>query len=536
MAQTDVLNYIRKTPYNSNVNVVKGMLGSSGDSGLPEVTNEDNGDILTVIDGEWAKTEPGYKCTIEENTVTYFNGSLTTSLFEDFYGAQFTPTQPIDGDSITVTVNGTEYELPKAIVSVGIGYGEFDENSNPIFTNYPYAAGIADEGTYFFTSSADTYTVKIEKDITNVEVQTSECFNKARGYECFETRLTAYTGSVTTGAVSGKDYCSSGSLYFNITNNKIAVTFEGTEYILPDAVNSGASYGYGEFNYSTTDPIFTTYPCAIDYSDDAYLLLTPSAGTYSIKVENIADVVEASDCFENAVKWFGLKNVADRPNSAIIANNLVSNEASGSCSYAEGSYTKATNDNAHAEGSTTKAEGRSSHAEGNITTASGNSSHAEGDNTTASGLYSHAEGSRTTASGLSSHAEGSNTTASGSESHAEGSSTTASGDESHAEGSVTTASGRSSHAEGWQTRANHRSQHVFGEANIEDPSTAAATAKGTYIEIVGNGTSNTRRSNARTLDWSGNEELQGSLTLGKGTADETTVTAAQLKALLALLN
>jgi len=37
---------------------------------------------------------------------------------------------------------------------------------------------------------------------------------------------------------------------------------------------------------------------------------------------------------------------------------------------------------------------------------------------------------------------------------------------------------------------------------------------GTYIEIVGNGTSNNSRSNARTLDWDGNEILKGNLTIG----------------------
>jgi hypothetical protein len=42
--------------------------------------------------------------------------------------------------------------------------------------------------------------------------------------------------------------------------------------------------------------------------------------------------------------------------------------------------------------------------------------------------------------------------------------------------------------------------------------------------------------NARTLDWSGNESLAGGLTLGMGTSNEVTISAAQLKALLALLN
>lgn len=104
---------------------------------------------------------------------------------------------------------------------------------------------------------------------------------------------------------------------------------------------------------------------------------------------------------------------------------------------------------------------------------------------------------------------------------AEGRSTRASGTNSHAEGGSTTASGYNSHAEGSYTTANHKSQHVFGEYNIADPSTAAATARGNYVEIVGNGTSSAD-SNARTLDWSGNEWLAGSLTIGNPDTAEYT--------------
>ena len=128
----------------------------------------------------------------------------------------------------------------------------------------------------------------------------------------------------------------------------------------------------------------------------------------------------------------------------------------------------------------------------------------EGDGNTASGYYSHAEGLGTTASGLSSHAEGNGTTASDHSSHAEGYNTTASGLYSHAEGSDTTASGILSHTEGLGTKAKGVHQHVQGKYNIED-------TERKYAHIVGNGTSDTARSNAHTLDWKGNAWYQGKL-------------------------
>jgi hypothetical protein len=178
--------------------------------------------------------------------------------------------------------------------------------------------------------------------------------------------------------------------------------------------------------------------------------------------------------------------------------------------------------------------GTGSFACGNDVEATAGYSHAEGRETKATNLYAHAEGYLATASGTSSHAEGIMTTASGVSSHAEGDSNTASGEDSHAEGNYTTASGKASHAEGTRTIAACKSQHVFGEYNIADE--GYSVSKGTYVEIVGNGLSVKARSNARTLDWNGNESLAGSLTLGKGTANETTITAAQLKALIALLS
>ena len=198
--------------------------------------------------------------------------------------------------------------------------------------------------------------------------------------------------------------------------------------------------------------------------------------------------------------------------------------ASGNCSHAEGKYTIASGHYSHAEGQNTTASGEASHAEcvGNVasgdcshaegtdTTASGESSHAEGSNTLAQGNYAHAEGELAQATGNTSHAEGDNTHATGNTSHAEGYWTIASGAISHVEGYYAIASGTHSHAEGYYTEATRRSQHVFGECNILDTTGSNGTVRGQYIEIVGNGTTN-NRSNARTLDWSGNETIAGEM-------------------------
>ena len=192
---------------------------------------------------------------------------------------------------------------------------------------------------------------------------------------------------------------------------------------------------------------------------------------------------------------------AGQGENSIIEGNLAGNSSTGIYSHAEGSYSTAS--------------GSASHAEGGSTKASGSASHAEGASTTSSGTYSHAEGQGSTASGIESHAEGGSTTASGRASHAEGTSTTATGDYSHVEGRGTT--------------AKNKSQHVFGEHNIADPSTNLATARGTYVEIVGNGADTTHRSNARTLDWQGNEMLTGTLTIGGASGATLKVESGALK-------
>lgn len=158
--------------------------------------------------------------------------------------------------------------------------------------------------------------------------------------------------------------------------------------------------------------------------------------------------------------------------------------------------------------------GDGSFAFGFKVTASGQHSHAEGSSTTASGGSAHAEGGMTHATQTCAHAEGNQTFARGVSAHSEGMATYADGNTAHAEGMGTKAVGNNSHAEGMATIANGKSQHVVGEYNAVDVNPATPTARSPYVEIVGNGTANNKRSNARTLDWSGNAWFAGKVSTG----------------------
>ena len=121
---------------------------------------------------------------------------------------------------------------------------------------------------------------------------------------------------------------------------------------------------------------------------------------------------------------------------------------------------------------------------------------AEGNDSTASGYCAHAEGTNCVASGAQSHAEGCNPIASGLASHAQGVNTVASGESSCAGGQGSKATGNFSCAIGNYVIAASTNQTVIGRYNIQDASNA-------YSLIIGNGGSDTTRSNALTVGWGG---------------------------------
>ena len=206
---------------------------------------------------------------------------------------------------------------------------------------------------------------------------------------------------------------------------------------------------------------------------------------------------------------FGYGNTVSVEGSCAVG---IANDVSGLRACAIGSKNEASGDDAMAFGLQNKATGKYSRAFGRRNIASGNQSFADGQKTIASGAISHAEGDGCRAAAVGSHAEGGGTYADASQSY------------THVGGvnnAVSTAIGKTVTI----TRYNE-------DGTVDSTSTRTL---GKYAEVIGNGDSDQSRSNARTLDWDGNEELAGSITLGKGTANEVTLTAAQLKALLSLL-
>lgn len=155
--------------------------------------------------------------------------------------------------------------------------------------------------------------------------------------------------------------------------------------------------------------------------------------------------------------------------------------------------------------------GNNSAAVGYDSEASGTSAIALGYEAKASASYSLAVGYNASATSPYAMAVGNSTTASSGGAFAEGLNTTASGSAAHAENMFTESSGYCSHSQGYYTIANHEAQHVMGMYNIADPSTANPNARGNYVEIVGNGNTDNTRSNARALDWNGNERLAGDM-------------------------
>ena len=246
-----------------------------------------------------------------------------------------------------------------------------------------------------------------------------------------------------------------------------------------------------------------------------------------------------------------LDDKADKTDTVLettLSRGRVANSTVGTASVAFGNNCTASGEGSQAFGDGTNASGFASHAEGSGCQATGFQAHAEGAGTQATGTQAHAEGAGTQATGNLSHAEGAGTQAIGTNSHAEGGGTIASGTYSHAEGQATIAAGADSHVSGKDNIADsydnwtewtpgetctvgmkRKRTSVIDEETVVEGFVCKTDNSDTdwtpmhwtnqygvmnYAEIIGNGKDTSNRSNARVLDWDGNERLMGDVYVG----------------------
>ena len=85
MDKNDILDYVTETPGNTNRAVLGSMLDSVGGTDLPAVTSDDNGKVLTVVDGTWDKAEntSGSDLFI----VTFLSSTTVDKSYSEIYSA-----------------------------------------------------------------------------------------------------------------------------------------------------------------------------------------------------------------------------------------------------------------------------------------------------------------------------------------------------------------------------------------------------------------------------------------------------------------
>ena len=344
----------------------------------------------------------------------------------------------------------------------------------------------------------------------------------------------------------------------NNYNCRYRITFDGTSYVVPAFALYSAHYeimagtaGYDECpcvgNISlfrlTYDYLFVeqqNVPFLLVYSDGsgtAYLdVYTETAGEHTVLVES--ETAEYSQIDPYLI--YGMSNPPfDYRNrqlsigtNGISSDNVafavgVGNTVTNNCSCAVGVRNDVNGMYSAAFGWFNKTGARYSFVAGGFgNEAPSNGAFASGQCTTAKGNFSHTEGNWTLTKGIFSHTEGDGGLNYARGAHVEGGGT-------YADASQTlTHIGGVNNAICTDTGKQVTITRRLSDGTLRSVWTGTL---GKYAEVIGNGDSDDARSTARTLDWNGNEAIAGSLTLGLGTANEITLTPAQLRTVLASL-
>lgn len=150
MTKKDILDYVMKTPQNTNRAVLSGMLNEISDT-----------------------SEQGYK----KERQTLWEGIVTTSTDEspDMAVGDIPYESTLDEDILYITYDGVEYTCNAFKNEIGIIYGDLDSDYRPVFSKYPFCIISENGHTQIATSEAGDHNIKIAIDT----VVTTENFKEA---------------------------------------------------------------------------------------------------------------------------------------------------------------------------------------------------------------------------------------------------------------------------------------------------------------------------------------------------------------------
>ena len=359
-------------------------------------------------------------CLTEEITIEADSENYTSDTYIGFI--------PEIGTTYTVIWDGVEYKClcsninsyDDRLLGNPAIYG--DNETGMEDATKPFAIYTFNDGSEYgiISSESGTHTISI----IGKKIDTSEVIHHIDSKYIKDMYREYFTEKVF---IDNKTFDFSNQNYTNfITSNTLSgkrtynVIFDGTTYKDVECIEY----------YSTFigDEYFTKYPFYIRDDFGSFRIYVQDNMPHTISLIEREQHIVTID--RKYVEGIAGENVTGRTfiiddedvvanEGAEIFNDYENNIATGSCSHAEGHYTKATGHCSHAEGHGAEAEGENSHAEGRNTSAIGEFSHAEGLGTYALGSSAHAEGEGATALEYSSHAEGIHTIANNC-SHAEG--------------------------------------------------------------------------------------------------------------------
>lgn len=243
----------------------------------------------------------GYSVDTVKTLLT--NETVTTEAYSPAFSlALLEYSEQITADEITVTFNNVEYVLTanKNMDQHTVFYGDWGEYE-PFFTNYPFAIqSDVEEGTYIFTESEGTYSVKIE---ANEKTTTTS--------EDFEVAVNSVVGDIPNGIYIVYEG--------QTTYNEALTAFQNGEYLICFADGGYVPLElydeyYGHFIFSTG--FYTTYLYTNGWNYSYY-------NHYAFADHDHGDITNSGDITTNATIANGDRLIINDESASRVRNSSI---------------------------------------------------------------------------------------------------------------------------------------------------------------------------------------------------------------------